>query len=386
MELCSDFRTELGILCWHPETLLACCGSERRTLSVRLFGTAGGVQMSVGFHATTGLRSSTPGAALPNRHTHTLNVLLLAFAILVVLCPTALANYQLGIPMFTRNGWDYSASTMFDGSLQKFWWCGSGSTSGYGGLTDVIYYRFYDYSAKQWSAIYQVITPVVGSWEFNGGSGTCNPTVVKGSFSPGDGNTYTYALYYTAQNDGNGKVGVAFSKDGVNFVKYAHNPIIYPIVFPSTGRYGCASSSSFNSNGVSGVYIFEYDDTASYGTRFWLRYAADGINFGAPSVISTSTNFVTTIPASDMGYDPSTQTFYAAMSSAWRSGDREAWQFGFYKMAASQVFSGGQGVWQLLGLVDTNLTGSYLNLQAKLDRDGYGNVSLPNLGSARESG
>ncbi len=58
---------------------------------------------------------------------------------------------------------------------------------------------------------------------------------------------------------------------------------------------------SYNSNGVSGVYIFEYDDTASYGTRFWLRYAADGINFGAPSVISTSTNFVTTIPASDMG-------------------------------------------------------------------------------------
>jgi hypothetical protein len=69
------------------------------------------------------------------------------------------------------------------------------------------------------------------------------------------------------------------------------------------------------------------------------------------------------------------------MESPWRQGDREGWQFGFYKMAASQVFSGGQGVWQLLGLVDTNLTGSYLNLQAKLRRDGYGNVTsfFPNL-------
>lgn len=49
---------------------------------------------------------------------------------------------------------------------------------------------------------------------------------------------------------------------------------------------------------------------------------------------------------------------------------------------------GGQGVWQLLGLVDTNLTGSYLNLQAKLRRDGDGNVTsfLPNLAAYYASG
>jgi hypothetical protein len=228
-----------------------------------------------------------------------------------------------------------------EGTLQKFWWCGSGNVSGYSGLTDVIYYRSYNVSTKQWSSIYQVISPVVGSWEFNNGSGTCNPTVVKGSFSPGNGSTYIYALYYTAQNDNRAKIGVAFSNDGINWVKYAHNPIIYPI--GTGGTYGAASSSSWNSNGASGIYLFEYDDSASYGTRFWWRYAADGINFGAPSVISTSTNFGTRIPANDVGYDSTTQNFYAVMESSWRPGDREGWQFGLFKMAASQVFSGGAG-------------------------------------------
>ncbi len=132
--------------------------------------------------------------------------------------------------MFTRNGWDYSASTMFDGALQKFWWCGSGSTPGYSGLTDVIYYRFYDYSTRQWSAISQVITPVVGSWEFGGGAGTCNPTVVKGTFSPGDGNTYTYVMYYAGSGSSYGSIGAAFSHDGLNWVKYVGNPILCSIV------------------------------------------------------------------------------------------------------------------------------------------------------------
>ena len=84
----------------------------------------------------------------------------------------------------------------------------------------------------------------------------------------------------------------------------------------------------------------------------------------------------------DVAYDPNTQMFYAVMPSPHRSGDREGWQFGIYKMSASNVLSNNQGTWQEVGVVDTNLTGYYLNLQPKLRRDSYGNVTTsiyPNL-------
>lgn len=314
-------------------------------------------------------------------------VVVSGLALLLVLCPFVLANDSVAL-LFSHPNYDYAPSMIDEGNVQKFWWCGSGTTVGYSGGTDVIYYRSYTDSTQQWSLIYQVLSPTVGSWEFNGGAGTCNPTVIKGSFSPGNGHTYTYALYYTAQNDNFGKIGVAFSNDGVNFVKYASNPIVYPIVFPPPlNRYGAASLSTWNSNGGSAVYLFEYDDSSSYGGRGWWRFAGDGIHFGSATVISNSATFGTpstptsNAPMNDVAYDASTATFYGVTESQFRPGDREGWMFGFYRMAATQVFSGGSGTWELLGLVDTNLTNSYLNLQAKILRNGYGNTTsfLPNL-------
>ncbi len=309
---------------------------------------------------------------------------ILTVVLVLISCSNTFANYQVGT-LFTRPGWDYAASMIDEGTVQKFWWCGSGYTSGYSGLTDVIYYRSYNVSTQQWSATYQVISPVVGSWEFNGGAGTCNPTVVKGTFSPGGGVTFTYALYYTAQNDNMNKIGVAFSNDGITFIKYAGNPIIYPIVFPvPSGRYGAGSSSSWQDAyyGSSAVYLFEYDDSTSLLERGWWRYASDGIHFSAATVISNSANFGTTVrPMTDLAYDIASATFYGVSLAKSRPGDREGWQFGFYKMPSSQLFSGGAGTWNVLGLVDTNLTGSYLNLQGKLRRDGYGQTTsfFPNL-------
>jgi len=301
--------------------------------------------------------------------------LLRVIPLLLLLSATALADYQIGT-LFTRPGWDYAASVIYEGTVEKFWWCGSGYISGYSGQTDVIYYRSYDLNTGQWSAIYQVISPVVGSWEFNGGSGTCNPTIVKGSFSPGDGNTYAYALYYTAQNDTVNKIGVAFSHDGITFVKYSANPIVYPIKYPAPSNTGAVSLSSWQDSyyGSSAVYLFEYDDSGGGGLAWW-RYAADGIHFGSASLYSTSSTFGPIAAMNDVAYDTTTQTFYGVTESAFRPGDREGWTFGFYKIASSELFSGGSGTWQLLGIVDTNLTNSYLNLQAKLLRNGQGNIN-----------
>ena len=60
------------------------------------------------------------------------------FAAFVILCSSALANYQV-TPLFTHNGYDYAASMIDEGTVRKFWWCGSGNTIGYSGPTDVIY-------------------------------------------------------------------------------------------------------------------------------------------------------------------------------------------------------------------------------------------------------
>jgi hypothetical protein len=122
---------------------------------------------------------------------------LFVLAFLVSVRSNALANYDHAL-LFGTSTYAYSASEIDQGTYLKFWWCGGGYVSGYSGTTDVIYYRSYNTSTSQWSAISQVISPVVGSWEFNYGSGTCNPTVVMGTFTPGGGNTYSYALYYTA--------------------------------------------------------------------------------------------------------------------------------------------------------------------------------------------
>jgi hypothetical protein len=65
--------------------------------------------------------------------------------------------------------------------------------------------------------------------------------------------------------------------------------------------------------------------------------------------------------------------FYAVAIQA-RPGEINEFEFGFYKMSASSVYSG-QGTWQSLGTVSTDLTGSYLNLQPRFLRDPFGTIA-----------
>jgi len=127
--------------------------------------------------------------------------ILLTNAVVVALCALSFAGYEGGnTVMFTApTGWNYAPANFADtNNMFRVFWCGEGTVSGIGS-TDVIYYRNYNYSTGQWSSTYTALEPTPGSWEDNpAGAGTCNPSVVKGSFSPGNGNTYTYAMYYVA--------------------------------------------------------------------------------------------------------------------------------------------------------------------------------------------
>jgi hypothetical protein len=308
--------------------------------------------------------------------------------IVTILAPQAQAQFSTGL-LFSNNGkWNYSVASFVEGTIHRYYRCGTGIIPGTTGNTDVILYRTYDSSTARWSAIYQVLWPTLNSWEDGHGAGTCNPSVIKGQFVPGNGTTYSYAMYYVAQNDGKNNIGVAFSNDAFNWTNYTSNPIIYPLAYPNDppNTYGAGAPSLINVNGVSNLYLFQFDDTVTHSLPsampYWWRTSNDGIHFGAASPISgagTNGARVGFYPT-DMGYDSSSNSYYATIVEGQRAGDREAYQFAFYKIPTTNLLSG-QGAWSLLGSVDTNLTGQYLNVQPRSLRDIYGSVTpyLPPL-------
>lgn len=281
--------------------------------------------------------------------------------------------------LFSHPGYNYAPSVIDNGVTEKFWWCGYGTPSGSTTQTDVIYYTTYDWGTKTWGSINQVLAPTLGDWD---GLYTCDPSVIQGSFvDPDNGLTYGYAMYYTGTNNGAiagsvNSIGVAFSNDGVTWVKYKENPIVAQQV-PMLGTYGAGQPATYNLDGKAHIFLFYTDTSTSYGQRAWLRTAMDGINFGAPLLISNqSADGYTLCVNSDFAYDYQTNSFYAAFETCGtnRSGERETYQFGLYRLSGDLLVEG-QGVWQPLGYVNTAMTGFELNHSPGLRRDGFGNVT-----------
>ena len=272
-----------------------------------------------------------------------------------------------GGPLFTRDDYDYAPSVIQEGSVVHFWWCGGTGTA------DFIYYRSVDLNGPSWSDIVPVLTPTQGAWD---GKYTCDPSVIRGAFvNPADSGTYSFAMYYTGTDDAdglNGRIGVAFSNNGVDWVKYP-NPVIAP-QGDASQLYGAGQPSTYNGDGQSGIWLFHFDNTTEAGRRVWVRYTSDGINFGSPTLLSN--NGAPLSDNSDFAFDYSTGYFYAAIALPWPlvSGDRETTGFVFAKMPAADLLSG-QGTWEVLAQVDTSVTGAYLNHSPGLLRDGYGNVT-----------
>lgn len=293
----------------------------------------------------------------------------------------------------TSPGWtdnyDYAASIIQEGNTRHIWWCGYEVY-----LTDVIYYRTQNVTTGQYSPVQRVFAPTAGSglWD---DQFVCDPSVIRGQFvNPDNQTTYSYAMYYTATevqyaNVGENRIGIAFSNDGVNWVRYSGNPIISPAVYPSN-TYGAGQASTYNSNGQAGIWLFYTDFTPS-GESLYMRTTTDGINFGPATPISTDgvlpgQNVRTGNP--DIAYDYVGQQWYAVFTYAYDSGnprplrsggvDRERYFFGLYRMPASEFPS---GTWEHLGFVSTNSTGHVTNNNPALVRDGFGNVNatLPNI-------
>lgn len=307
-------------------------------------------------------------------------------------------------PIFERpNRYDYGASIIQEDGVRKFWWCGYEPY-----LTDSIFYATQNLSDGQFSAVQRVFEPTgptSGQWD---GQFTCDPSVVRGQFfNPDDAQTYTYAMYYTATDEleSNNRIGVAWSNDGINWIRYSGNPIVYPQTSP-TGFYGAGQAAVFNANGAAGLFMVYTDFTPHpdgaipndgfKGERgLFMRTTQDGIHFSPPTQVSTAgvlPGQPVRIGNADIAYNAAEGNWYAVFAPGiydddylpitpmgTRLGlDRERYTFGLYRMAGSQFPS---GTWEHLGYVDTNSTLFEINHNPAIVRGPFGglDVTAPNV-------
>lgn len=297
-------------------------------------------------------------------------------------------------PLFVNEanpaGYNYAPSIISENGVTDFWWCGQGQT-------DVIFHRSYD-PQTGFSPARIVFKPTPGSWNRQY---VCDPSVIRGRFvNPGDGQTYTYAMYYSGadnQPGNNNQTGLAFSNDKVTWVDYPE-PVIRPLnPAVAQGNYGIGQPASFT-DGKSGLFVFTTDLTGPQGVAgfgdLYVRHTADGIHFGAPVRIPNGTTDGATInPNSDFAYDAKTGDVYVitglpgrvchqvACKDPARNPDRETYQMGLFKMPLKVLLSGSPARWTPLGYLNSDVTGFYLNHSPGFRRDGTGSLTpfLPDI-------
>jgi hypothetical protein len=287
--------------------------------------------------------------------------------------------------------YDYTPSVIQTGNVLQFWWCGEGSNPAKPSQTsDTILYESINVISRQQTGPNIVLAETPGAWD---SIYTCNPKVVQGKFSNplGDGQAYTYALYYvgTANVAGTGNsIGVAFSNDGMTWKKYP-SPVI-----PTTNLngYGAGQPVPYNSDGEQAITLFFEDDAPPLpADHHWEAVSADGVHFTTTGLLTTNgLNLVSTHPTwADMAYNTADGYWYALYNIASRAlsttgGISESGQWGFqvYRIPKADLLVGKTG-WQEMKTVDTNLTGYESNFLPGLLRDGLGNLYQDSSGATQ---
>ncbi len=285
--------------------------------------------------------------------------------------------------------YNYSPSVMQVGSIQQFWWCGQGvNPNNPSQDTDAIWYESINLDTQAVVGPEVVLAETPGAWD---SVYTCNAHVVQGVFTDplGDGNNYTYAMYYSGTANSAGtqnSIGVAFSNNGISWVKYPTPAISYPS--GETG-YGLNQPIAYNSNGLSGITLWYRQD---YPTLEDIEVTStDGIHFATAGTITTNglnqvgiaghSSYVFPVWG-DAAYDDSTSYWYAVFNMQVRPSSTtgsviERGQPGVivYKIPASALLTGSTA-WQQVFTVDTNLTGYEGNFIPTFLRDQYGNLNV----------
>src|SRR5579864_4277157 len=205
--------------------------------------------------------------------------------------------------------YNYSPSVIENEGTRQIWWCSPGFNPAENFHSDAIYYQSVNIGTPDAKGPVLVLQETPGAWD---SVFTCNPKVVAGVFQNplGDGQTYTYAMYYvgTALLDGmNNSIGVAFSTDGVHWRKYPQ-PVI---LSTSLSGYGVGQPALYNADHKSAVKMF-YED--SYPTTHHVAAVSnDGVHFTVQGTLSSNGLDPDDPQASwgDISYEPIAAEWYA---------------------------------------------------------------------------
>jgi len=276
--------------------------------------------------------------------------------------------------------YNYSPSAIQTGNTRQIWWCSPGTNPiDPSQNTDAIYYESINMQTLQSSGPLLVMAETPGSWD---SALLCNPKVIGGVFQNplGDGNTYTYAMYYVAtawMSGDENSIGVAFSNDGINWKKRP-----WPVIPATTSySYGVGQPSVYNTDHKSAIYML-YED--SFPTQHHVAATSiDGVNFTVQGSV-TSIGLDPDDPDGtwgDVAYDSQKNEWYAIFNRPLRppstTGDViERGQYGveLYKIRQDSLLTG-SSPWQQLVNMDTNSTGFESNFIAGFVRGSYGDIN-----------
>ena len=277
--------------------------------------------------------------------------------------------------------YNYSPSVIQTGDSRQIWWCSQGVNRSNGSQnTDAIYFESINLSTHESYGPVQVLAETPGAWD---SAFTCNPKVIGGVFENplGDGQTYSYAMYYVATADGGGannSIGVAFSNDGIVWKKYPH-PVIQPT---SPTGYGVGQPALYNADHKSAITMFYEDNIPT--VHYVAAVSTDGLHFKVQGTLTSNGLDEDNPQASwgDMTYDAKAGEWYAVFNRPLRppsatGGVLERGQYGIelYKIPQDALLTG-TSPWRQLVTLDTNTTGFESNFLAAFVHDFYGNIDL----------
>jgi hypothetical protein len=265
--------------------------------------------------------------------------------------------------------------------VRQLWWCGwDDNASDRTQISDSIEYESINVATGAHSAPKPVLGETQYTWD---GAYTCNPKVIRGSFvNPlGNGETYSYALYYVATDlvaGTHNRIGVAFSNNGTDWKKYPQ-PVISPV---GVEGYGVGQPSLHNDDHQSAIRMFYEDDEGP--TYHVEAISKDGVHFQVLGTLTTN-GLDPNNPHpnwGDMDYDPVTGYWYAAFNLPNRipsatGGVQEYGQYGIqvYRIPDASLLTGATP-WELVMTVDTCMTGFESNFLPGFVRDPYGNLNV----------
>jgi len=157
-----------------------------------------------------------------------------------------------------------------DGSVYKIWYCGNDGMIdriGYATSTDGI----------NWTKYGPVIEPgATGTWD---DSGTGELSIIKDS--------NTYKLWYSGYDGVHGRIGYATSNDGINWQKYAGNPVL-DIVSSDSLENESVTEMSVIKDGKTYKMWFTANDEGPIGYAisddgiYWMKYPRNPVlDFGS---------------------------------------------------------------------------------------------------------